>query len=197
MRGLEDPKELAYYAVFASKEGTTLEELVRVAETRWRIESCFEQAKKGEAGLDEYEVRRWEAWHRHALPASARFPGGYARRGERRRVSKKGVPRGELIPLTSPEVRRIMLVLACPARERGSLLCWPPWRRRTRCGPNAATTDSGERSSTANCDCSTRICHLGIYRYRATSLILSRGYDGNPHGGLCCGLPESSLTSRC
>lgn len=59
-----DPEELAYYVVFAPREGTTFEELVRVAGTRWRIEECFEQAK-GQFGLDEYEVRRWDAWHRH------------------------------------------------------------------------------------------------------------------------------------
>lgn len=34
----------------------TLDELVRVAGTRWTIESCFESAK-GEFGLDAYEVR--------------------------------------------------------------------------------------------------------------------------------------------
>lgn len=43
-RNVEEPEELAYYAVFAPTETTTLEELVRVAGTRWRIESCFEQA---------------------------------------------------------------------------------------------------------------------------------------------------------
>lgn len=63
-RSPEDPEELAYYVVFAPKETTTLEEVVRVAGTRWVIESCFESAK-GEFGLDEYEVRKWEAWHRH------------------------------------------------------------------------------------------------------------------------------------
>jgi SRSO17 transposase len=62
-RSLEDPRKLAYYVVFARK-GTPLEELVRVAGSRWRIESCLEQAKGG-FGLDEYEVRCWEAWHRH------------------------------------------------------------------------------------------------------------------------------------
>jgi hypothetical protein len=31
---------------------------------RWRVESCFEEAK-GETGLDEYEVRAWTGWHRH------------------------------------------------------------------------------------------------------------------------------------
>lgn len=63
-RDPEEPEEVAYYVVFAPKEIATLEELVRVAGRRWVIESCFESAK-GEFGLDEYEVRKWEAWHRH------------------------------------------------------------------------------------------------------------------------------------
>ena len=28
------------------------------------IEECFEEAK-GQVGLDQYEVRRWEGWYRH------------------------------------------------------------------------------------------------------------------------------------
>jgi SRSO17 transposase len=31
---------------------------------RWVIEDCFEAAK-GEVGLDEYEVSKWDGWHRH------------------------------------------------------------------------------------------------------------------------------------
>lgn len=61
---IEKPEERAYYAIFAPRETTTLEEIVRVAGMRWRIETCFEEAK-GECGLDEYECRKWEAWHRH------------------------------------------------------------------------------------------------------------------------------------
>jgi len=41
---------------------------VRVAGTRWTIESCFEAAK-GEVGLDQYEVRSWTGWHRHVTLA--------------------------------------------------------------------------------------------------------------------------------
>ena len=62
-RSLAKPGELAYYLCFGPAE-TTLAELVRVAGTRWAIEECFEEAK-GEAGLDQYEVRRWDGWHRH------------------------------------------------------------------------------------------------------------------------------------
>ncbi|MNL09126.1 hypothetical protein D3C87_1298750 [compost metagenome] len=48
----------------AAPSDTSLEEMVRVAGMRWAIESCFEQAK-GEVGLDQYEVRSWDGWHRH------------------------------------------------------------------------------------------------------------------------------------
>ena len=35
-----------------------------MAGTRWTIEECFEEAK-GQVGLDQYEVRKWEGWYRH------------------------------------------------------------------------------------------------------------------------------------
>lgn len=62
-RSVAKPEELAYYVCFGPVE-TTLEELVRVAGTRWAIEEGFEEAK-GEVGLDQYEVRRWIGWYRH------------------------------------------------------------------------------------------------------------------------------------
>ena len=43
-RSIAKPGELAYYVCFGPA-GTTLEELVRVAGTRWAIEECFEEAK--------------------------------------------------------------------------------------------------------------------------------------------------------
>ncbi|MDP9381305.1 MAG: IS701 family transposase [Chloroflexota bacterium] len=63
-RSLDDPTDLAYYVVFAPRATTILETVVRVAGMRWQIEVGFEAAK-GECGLDEYEVRKWDAWHRH------------------------------------------------------------------------------------------------------------------------------------
>jgi SRSO17 transposase len=62
-RSLDDPHALSAYAVFAPT-GTTLEELVRVAGRRWRVEMGFEEAK-GEVGLDQDEVRSWHGWYRH------------------------------------------------------------------------------------------------------------------------------------
>ena len=62
-RSVAKPGELAYYVCY-DPAGTTLEELVRVAGIRWAIEECFAEAK-GQVGLDQYEVRRWEGWYRH------------------------------------------------------------------------------------------------------------------------------------
>lgn len=55
--------EQAYYLCAALKR-TTAEDLVIAAGQRWAIEVCFEAAKQ-ETGLDEYEVRSWDGWHRH------------------------------------------------------------------------------------------------------------------------------------
>jgi SRSO17 transposase len=62
-RSMSEPQELQAYVVFAPQD-TTLAEVVRVAGTRWTIESGFEAAKS-EVGLDHYEVRSWTGWYRH------------------------------------------------------------------------------------------------------------------------------------
>jgi len=58
-----EPTALAYYLSNAPAD-TPRATLARVAGARWPIEQCFEEAK-GEAGLDHYEVRRWDSWQRH------------------------------------------------------------------------------------------------------------------------------------
>ena len=60
----EDPDEHAYFLAYGPAE-TEAAELIRVCTTRWQIEEGFAQAK-GEVGLAQYEVRTWQAWHRHA-----------------------------------------------------------------------------------------------------------------------------------
>ena len=62
-RSLSDPKQLAYYLAYVPAR-TSLETKVRVASSRYTVEQCIEEAK-GEAGLDEYEVRFWHSWYRH------------------------------------------------------------------------------------------------------------------------------------
>jgi SRSO17 transposase len=61
-RSVAEPEDIASYRVFGPA-GTPLAEMARVAGTRWVIEEGFARAK-GEVGLDQYEVRRWEGWHR-------------------------------------------------------------------------------------------------------------------------------------
>lgn len=62
-RSLTDPTDLAYYLCHGP-EPTPLRELVRVAGLRWAIEETFQTAK-GQVGLDQYQVRRYDSWYRH------------------------------------------------------------------------------------------------------------------------------------
>jgi hypothetical protein len=110
-RSPAEPDDLAYHLTHAP-EGTTLARLVRVAGTRWTIESCFEAAK-GEVGLDEYEVRSWTGWHRHvtlAMLAHAYLAalrkaalGGRGRARPRRRTAAPHRARGAA-PALAPRV---------------------------------------------------------------------------------------------
>jgi SRSO17 transposase len=62
-RRLGTPTELTADVVLARDE-TTLNEVGRVAGTRWTIDSGFEAATS-EVGLDHDEVRSWTGWSRH------------------------------------------------------------------------------------------------------------------------------------
>jgi len=58
-----DDRELAFYHCYnPNHAGFT--ELVHTAGARWPIEECF-GSSKNEVGLDNYQVRTWDAWHRH------------------------------------------------------------------------------------------------------------------------------------
>jgi SRSO17 transposase len=67
----ERTEELAYYLAY-TPAGTALEEVVRVAGARWTIDDMFKRAK-GLVGLDQYEVRSWQGWHRHITLALLAF----------------------------------------------------------------------------------------------------------------------------
>ena len=63
-RSVAKPEELAYYVCYGPSRKQPWRKLVRVAGIRWAIEECFEEAK-GQVGLDQYEVRKWDGWYRH------------------------------------------------------------------------------------------------------------------------------------
>jgi SRSO17 transposase len=58
-----DDGELAFYRCYNPRHAG-FGELVSVAGARWPIEECFGSGKN-EVGLDEYQVRKYNAWHRH------------------------------------------------------------------------------------------------------------------------------------
>lgn len=54
------------YWLSNAPRNTPLEEMARAVTLRWSIEQCFQEAK-GEVGMDHYELRSWQGWHRHML----------------------------------------------------------------------------------------------------------------------------------
>ena len=59
-----DPDGQIKYYLSNAPAALPMAELVRVSAARWPIERCFEE-DKSELGLDHYEHRSWNAWHRH------------------------------------------------------------------------------------------------------------------------------------
>ncbi len=139
-RSIAQPGELAYFVCFGPA-GTALAELVRVAGTRWAIAECFEAAK-GQVGLDQYEVRRWDGWYRHITPVSqhgAGFGDAGAGVAASNQASSDGTrskggcygPDAALIPITAPEVRRLLTRLVGTENQLPDfILSWSWWRRR-------------------------------------------------------------------
>jgi SRSO17 transposase len=118
--------ELAFYRCF-SPTPIGLPTLVRVAGTRWRIETAF-QTSKNATGLDEHQVRRWDSWYRHTtlvMLAHAILTVITARERVRRCPDDQ-----ELIPLTVNEIRRLFAKLvATTVHSIGHWLAWSRWRR--------------------------------------------------------------------
>ena len=149
-RSIARPEELACYVCFGPAD-TTLEDLAPVADTRWAIEECFQEAKdqslpsrrrgwdwtsmkcgNGRAGTGTSPPCRGTgqalAMLAHAYLAVVRQQANACFGG------KKG---GELewdetlIPLTVPEVRRLLYRLIWrPMPLNKSVLAWSRWRRR-------------------------------------------------------------------
>ena len=62
-RSKSDPTDTRAYICFAPTE-TLKQKLAEVAGSRWTVETCFKESKS-EVGLDQYEVRKYEAWYKH------------------------------------------------------------------------------------------------------------------------------------
>ena len=138
-RSLTDPREKAYYFVFAPP-GTTLCEMVKAIGTRWHIEEDFETTK--DMGLDQYEVRSWIGWYRHitlVMLAHAFLTGICAQNiplassalAPEVSVTHDAAWDGRpLLPLTVPEVRHLLGCLIWPPPSSVKLVvAWSWWRR--------------------------------------------------------------------
>jgi len=125
-----DPTEKTYYLVFGPV-GTTLEGMVRAIGARWHIEEEFENGK--DIGLDHYEVRSFVGWFRHmtlvllvlamltVVCAKARLSCG---------TRESNQTPSDAIPLTVPEVRRLLGRILFPlSRSAPAVLAWSWWRR--------------------------------------------------------------------
>ncbi len=102
--------------------GTEDEELIRVAGARWAVEECFQSAKN-ETGLDHYQVRRYDAWYRHATLAVL------ARAYLDHRRERPKSPGSSLVPVTLAEVRRLLAHLITTTPARAATWAWSSWRR--------------------------------------------------------------------
>lgn len=115
-----DQSEVKYFISNAPQE-VPLKEMAKVASSRWPVEISFEEDKQ-EVGLDEYEVRSWQAWHHHIARSMLALAFlAFARK----RLGKK------TIEMTVPEARRILQWLL-PRRKwsMDEIFYRSEWRRR-------------------------------------------------------------------
>ena len=113
---------------------------------RWSIEECFELAK-GDCGLDKYEVRSWTGWHRHTVLSLFALAVIAAIRSHSR-PTEAAKKRDRLIPLTVPEVRKLLLRLVWDRlADAERSLAWSEWRRRHQYRARQFTTARGGQAA--------------------------------------------------
>jgi SRSO17 transposase len=118
--------ELAYYRCFSLRP-VGLPTLVRVAGTRWCVETCFKTSKNA-TGLDEHQVRRWNSWYRYTtlvMLAHAILTVIAARCRAQPQPADQ-----QLIPLSVNEIRRLFAKMIANALHTIThWLAWSRWRR--------------------------------------------------------------------
>jgi SRSO17 transposase len=132
--------ELAFHYCFVpAGQPAGMGRLVRAAGLRWPVEEDFEFAKDG-LGLDQSQVRLYHAIARHtvlvaaALAICAVTAAQLRDRTDRRapapeRPGQQPPPGIWLIPLTVPEVRRLLAAAAARLWPPGHIEHWSAWMR--------------------------------------------------------------------
>lgn len=70
-RNVLDPEEIKFF-ISNAPPNTSVQTLLLVAFSRWRVERCF-QDQKQEVGLDQWEGRRWLGLKRHLILTSVSY----------------------------------------------------------------------------------------------------------------------------
>jgi SRSO17 transposase len=126
VRRNDSTQELAYYRCWSPRL-VPLRTLVAVAGRRWTIEESF-QAAKGQAGLDEHQVRTWTSWRRWVILSMLAM----AFLAVTAATERDHTPAPDsLIPFTLNEIRHLFdkLILARTATE-DTIWAWSLWRRK-------------------------------------------------------------------
>ena len=122
-RDVLNPAELKFF-VSNAPEGTSVQTMLLVAFSRWRVERCFED-QKSEIGLDQYEGRRYRGLETPPDPELRQLPVPVADaagvRGEK--PGADGVPGAH----GGGGVDPVLVVEPEPAEE----CCWSGRRRRS------------------------------------------------------------------
>lgn len=138
-------RTLAYYLTCTTTP-TPLPVLAAVAGRRWCVEETF-QIDKDAFGLDEYQVRSWTGWHRHATLAMIAFAmtvtATAADLPEPASTAHDLTDPDRLDPPTVNEVRRMIATIVLAATHTGQawirhLEAWSHWRQRHHAAARAA-----------------------------------------------------------
>ncbi len=107
-----------------------LARLITIAVTRWRIEEDHQLAKQV-AGLDAGQVIRWRSWHRWTAICLLAYIYLAVTVATQRQHDTSSEPDAGLIPITIPELLRLLrdAVIPPPRRDRAHRLHWSTWRR--------------------------------------------------------------------
>ena len=122
--------QLSYYRCWTPGP-VPLSKLIAIASARWRIEEDH-QLSKQVAGLDSGQVIRWRSWHRWTPVCLLAYLYLAVAVALQRDQEASASPDDGLIPVTVPELLRLLrgIVIPPPRRDRAHRLHWSEWRRR-------------------------------------------------------------------
>lgn len=122
-------RTLAFYRCWTPGP-VPLSRLIAVAQARWRIEEDHQLAKQT-AALDSGQVIRWRSWHRWSTICLLAYIYLAVTTSALRPVGASQASDPELIPITTPELLRLLRgeIIPPPRRDQAHRHRWSTWRR--------------------------------------------------------------------